>query len=630
MKEHSCRHHHEDLKHCGHSCGCHNHEHSESKEMLLRVIIGGVIFISGFFIKEPVYIPVFILSYIILAKDIFINSATNLSKGHIFDENTLMTIASIGAFAIGSYHEAVAVILFYQIGELLQHRAVEKSRHSITELMDIRPDYANVQRNGKIIKLSPTEVYIGDIILVYPGERIPLDGEIISGEAYLDTMALTGESIPVKVCTGDKVLSGSVCSNSPLKIEVKKEFKESTASKILDMIQYAQAQKTQSERFITKFARYYTPAVVALAVLIMLIPSLITHDFKTWIYRGLLFLVVSCPCALVVSVPLGFFAGIGCSSKNGILIKGSNYLEALSRLDTVVFDKTGTLTNGEFKVNEIFTQLDKSEFLELAAYAEYYSSHPIAVSIKQAYEKDINENKIKNYREISGMGISAEIDGKTILLGNRRLINDAPDSVYNAVFMSINGEYVGYIVVSDTLKSDSQYTISKLKEAGINTIILTGDNQKNADFISTQLGIDTVYSQLLPQNKVCRIEDIINNKSKKSSVAFVGDGINDAPVLARADIGIAMGGLGSDSAIEAADLVIMTDEPSKILTAIKISNKTMRIVRENIILALTVKIIILILSAMGLTNMWLAIFGDVGVTLIAVLNSLRGLHIKSK
>ena len=548
----------------------------------------------------------------------------NLFKGHIFDENALMTIASLGAFAIGSYHEAVAVILFYQIGELLQHKAVERSRHSITELMDIRPDYANVQRDGKTLKISPIEVIVGEIIVVNPGERIPLDGEVVSGEAYLDTRALTGESVPVRVHNGSKVLSGSVCSDSPLRIKVEKEFKESTASKILDMVQYAQSQKTQSERFITKFARYYTPAVVALAILIMLIPSLITHDIKTWIYRGLLFLVVSCPCALVVSVPLGFFAGIGCSSKNGILIKGSNYLESLSKLDSVVFDKTGTLTKGEFKVNDICTHLDKSEFLELAAYAEYYSSHPIAISIKQEYKKNIDENKIKNYREISGMGISVQINDKEILLGNRKLVQNAPESKYNAVYMSIDGEYVGYIIIDDSIKPDAKQTIEALNKEGIKTVMLTGDTAENAEFISTELGINTVYSQLLPQNKVCRIEDILNNKAEKSSVAFVGDGINDAPVLARADIGIAMGGLGSDSAIEAADVVLMTDEPSKILTAVKISKKTMRIVRENIIFALGVKVFIMILSAMGLTNMWLAIFGDVGVALIAVLNSLRG------
>lgn len=641
MEKHSHVHEHEhNNQHChchkhdeniGCSCGhCHDEHDGDEKGELISLIIGTIIFIIGFFVPDSAKLYVFLAAYIVLAYEILINTVKSFAGGHLFDENALMAIASIGAFAIGNYSEAVAVVLLYQIGELLQDKAVEKSRKSITALMDIRPDYANVKRNGKVVKVSPDEVQIGEEILVNPGEKVPLDGKVIGGEAFVDTKALTGESVLAKVSSGDSVLSGSVNTDSPIVLEVEKEFKESAVSKILDMVQNAQSKKSPAEKFITKFARYYTPIVVALAALVMLIPSVITHDYGTWIYRGLLFLVVSCPCALVISVPLGFFTGIGCSSKNGVLIKGSNYLEMLSKLDSVVFDKTGTLTKGEFAVSEINSNIDESEFLELAAYGEYYSHHPIAVSVKSKYGKEIDESRIKNYKEISGKGIHAEIDGKQILLGNGKLIDDIPDeSVFGTViYMSINGAYAGYIIIEDTVKPDSKQAIDELAKMNIKTAMLSGDNKAAVEKIGSELGIANIHSQLLPQDKVRIVDDIMKHKAPKSSVAFVGDGINDAPVLVSADLGIAMGGIGSDSAIEAADVVIMTDEPSKIVTAVKIAKRTMHIITQNIVFAIAVKILIMILSTLGLTNMWIAIFGDVGVALIAILNSLRALKIK--
>ena len=612
------------------SCHCHDHGDSNEKGELITLIIGTIIFIIGFLVPDSAKLCVFLAAYIVLAYEILINTVKSLFSGHFFDENALMAVASIGAFAIGNYSEAVAVVLLYQIGEILQDKAVEKSRKSITSLMDIRPEYANVKRDGKVIKVSPEEVKIGEEILINPGEKVPLDSTVVSGEAFVDTKALTGESMLAKVSSGVPILSGSVNTDSPITIAVEKEFKESAVSKILDMVQNAQSRKSPAERFITKFARYYTPIVVALAALVMLIPSVITHDYRTWIYRGLLFLVVSCPCALVISVPLGFFTGIGCYSKNGVLIKGGNYLEMLSKLDSVVFDKTGTLTKGEFAVSKINSSIDESEFLELAAYGEYYSHHPIAVSIKTKYGKEIDESKIKNYKEISGKGIRAEIDGKQILLGNRKLIDGAPDEAVfgTVIYMSIDGTYAGYILIDDTVKPDSKQTISELEKMNIKTAMLSGDNKAAVEKIGSELGISNVHSQLLPQDKVRIVDDMMKRKAPKSSVAFVGDGINDAPVLVSADLGIAMGGIGSDSAIEAADVVIMTDEPSKIVTAVKIAKRTMNIITQNIVFAIAVKVLIMILSTLGLTNMWIAIFGDVGVALIAILNSLRALKIK--
>lgn len=625
-----------------HSCSdghCHEHEHCScghchsehnTKSLYVRLIIGAILFVAGFFLPELARKFIFIAAYIILAYDIIINAVKNIPHGHIFDENLLMTVASMGALIIGEQHEAVGLMLFYNIGELLQDYAVNKSRRSITELMDIRPDYANLVVGDDIRKVNPMEVNIGDTIVVYPGEKIPLDGQVIKGSSYLDNQALTGESVPVKTSIGDNVLSGGINTTSPLWICTEKSFSESTASKIIDMVQYAQSKKSKSEKFITKFAKYYTPIVIALAVLVMLIPSIITGDFKTWIYRGLLFLVVSCPCALVVSVPLGFFSGIGLASKCGILVKGSNYIESLAKLDSVVFDKTGTLTKGEFKVVKICSEIDEYELMEVAAYAEYYSSHPIAKSIKSEYGKSLDESLISNYKEISGMGISAVINGKSVLLGNRELISNAPqiDEHGTIIFISIDGIYVGYILIDDVIKEDSKAAISLLNSLSINTVMLTGDTKNSAEFISKKLGIKQYFAQLLPQDKVRCLEKIMDNRDTKSCVAFVGDGINDAPVLARADIGIAMGGLGSDSAIEAADVVLMNDEPSKIITAINISKRTMRIITQNIVFSLGVKILIMILGTLGLANMWLAIVGDVGVALIAILNSLRIFHSK--
>ena len=632
---HDHEHHHDHEEEHGCCCGhCHDHGHEEGslKTLIIRLVAGGILFAAGFFAPSPADTFLFLAAYIVLAYDIVISAVRNIFGGHIFDENLLMTVASVGAFLVGEHPEAAAVMLFYQIGELLQDSAVEKSRRSITELMDIRPDYANVVRDGKTVRVSPETVAVGDVIVVNPGEKVPLDGCVVKGSSFVDNKALTGESVPVKVSDGDKVLSGAVNSGSPLWIRTEKLFGESTVSRILDMVQYSQSQKARSEKFITTFARYYTPIVVGLAALVMLIPSIITGDVRTWIYRGLMFLVVSCPCALVVSVPLSFFAGIGCASKNGILVKGSNYLEALSKLDSVVFDKTGTLTKGEFKVTEIAAKGDRDELLKTAAYCEYYSSHPIAKSIKAEYGQPIPEAEISNYKEIAGMGISAEINGKTVLLGNERLIPEAEASDKNGtiIHVSIDGKYAGYLVIDDIIKEDSKKTIAGLNTQGIHTTMLTGDAEKSAEYVGKKLGIQQVFSQLLPVDKVSRLEQIIKRKRQKSTVAFVGDGINDAPVLARADVGIAMGGLGSDSAIEAADVVLMTDEPSKILSAIGIAKKTMTIITENIIFALGVKVLIMIFSALGLSNMWVAIFGDVGVALLAVLNSLRALYFQIK
>lgn len=639
--EHTQEHEHEHCSHhCHeHSCGCgHEHHHAGGASLVIRLISGAVLFASGIaleYLNVNYYIQtaLFIAAYIVLGYDIVLSAVKNIFKGRLLDENFLMSAASIGAFIIGEHPEAVAVMLFYQFGEALQDKAVENSRKSISALMDIRPDYANIEINGKIERVSPADVTVGSIIIVKPGEKVPLDGIIESGETFLDTSALTGESVPRRAAEGDTVLSGSINTSSPVYIRVEKEFSQSAVSKILDMVENAQSKKAQSEKFITTFAKYYTPVVVIAALLLMFIPPLFVGEFTKWLYRGLVFLVVSCPCALVVSIPLGFFAGIGCASKNGILVKGSNYLERLSSLDSVVFDKTGTLTKGVFTVNKLHAENgDENDLLETAAYAEFYSNHPIAVSIKNAFKGNINTEKISDYTEISGKGIKVNISQKEILAGNKALMSEngvTVDEVSggSVIYIASEGEFTGYLVISDEVKADSKEAVSSLNSLGINTVMLTGDTRQNAEHTAEELGIKTVCSELMPQDKVAKLEEIIANKPEKKYAAFIGDGINDAPVLSLADIGIAMGGLGSDSAIEAADIVLMTDEPTKLLTGIKISKKTMRIVKENIVFAIGVKAAVMLLSAFGLSAMWLAIFADVGVAMLAVLNSLRALKL---
>ena len=544
-----------------------------------------------------------------------------------------MSVATIGAFAIGEYPEAVAVMLFYQIGELFQSYAVDKSRKSIASLMDIRPDYANVYREGNIETVNPEEVKIGETIVIKPGEKIPLDGKIIEGKTTLDTKALTGESLPREVSEGDEVLSGCINLNGMIKIEVTKEFGESTVSKILDLVENASSKKSKSENFITKFAKYYTPAVVIIALILAIVPPLVIQGatFSDWIYRALSFLVVSCPCALVISIPLSFFGGIGGASKKGILIKGSNYLEALSNTEIAVFDKTGTLTKGVFEVQEVKpVDISNEELLKIAAYAENYSNHPISKSIKQAYNKPIDENEIINSEELSGLGIVAKIGEKNVLVGNEKLMQEKQiefekcNKIGTIIYIAINGKYTGYILIADKIKEDAKQTIEELKKNDIKqTIMLTGDKKEVGESVAKEVGIDKVYTELLPTDKVQKVEELLKTKSPKGKLVFVGDGINDAPVLTLADIGIAMGGLGADSAIEAADIVIMTDEPSKIIKAIKLSKKTMRIVKENIVFAIFIKILVLVLTAFGLSTMWEAVFADVGVSIIAIINALR-------
>lgn len=587
------------------------------------------------FPNEWINKSLYIIAYLIVGFEVVLEAVENIFKGKVFDENFLMTIATIGAFAIGEFPEAVAVMLFYQVGELFQSYAVDKSRKSIASLMEIRPDYANVKRNNEISKINPEEVKIGETIIVKPGEKIPLDGKIIKGNSMLDTSALTGESLPREVKENDEVLSGCINQNGLLEIEVTKEFGESTVSKILDLVENASSKKSKSENFITKFAKYYTPAVVIIAVFLAVIPTLVIEgaEFTDWLYRALTFLVVSCPCALVISIPLGFFGGIGGASKKGILVKGSNYLEALSNSEIVVFDKTGTLTKGVFEVQKIEpVGISKEELIKYAAYAESYSNHPISVSIQKAYGEEINTNLISKTEELSGLGVVAKIEDKEVLAGNEKLMQEKNvkytkcNEVGTIVYIAINNELAGYIVISDEIKEDSKKAIDDLKKNNIKqTVMLTGDRKDVGESVAKELGIDKVYTELLPDGKVEKVEQLLKEKTEKGKLVFVGDGINDAPVLALADIGIAMGGLGADSAIEAADIVIMTDEPSKINTAINISKKTMRIVKQNIIFAIGIKIAVLILSAFGLSTMWEAVFADVGVSVIAIINSLRAL-----
>jgi Zn2+/Cd2+-exporting ATPase len=609
---------------------------------LWRIIIGAAVLATAVLLNlnnEWLQIALFIISYIIVGGDVVKRAVKNIFRGKVFDENFLMSIATIGAMLIGEYPEGIAVMLFYQVGELFQSYAVDKSRRSIAEAMDIRPDYANVKKNDEVIKVDPDEVQIGDIIVIKPGERVPLDGKVIEGNSTVDTSALTGESVPREVEVGHEILSGCININGVITAEVTKEYGESTVSKILDLVENASSKKSQSEQFITKFARYYTPIVVIIAVFLATIPPLVIDGatFSDWIYRALTFLVVSCPCALVVSIPLSFFGGIGGASRKGILVKGSNYLEALAEAEIIVFDKTGTLTKGVFNVQEIHPEgITKEELLELTSYAESYSNHPISNSLKQAYGKEIDNGRISDVEEISGHGVIAAVDGKKVAAGNIKLMKklNIPcyegEAVGTVVHVGIDDKYAGYIVIADEVKEDSARAIKELKEAKIKqTVMLTGDTKNVASKVAKQLGLDKVYSELLPGDKVEKVEELLAQKSAKGKLAFVGDGINDAPVLARADIGIAMGGLGSDAAIEAADVVIMTDEPSKIATAIKVSKKTLRIARQNTVFAIGIKIIVLILSAFGITTMWAAIFADVGVTIIAVLNAFRALNVKN-
>lgn len=612
------------------------------KKRGIKIIISAILFVLALvipFSNEWINNGLFIISYLVVGFEILKKAVRNIFRGKVFDENFLMAVATIGAFAIGEFPEAVAVMLFYQVGELFQSYAVDKSRKSIASLMDIRPDYANIEKDGKIEKVDPDEVKIGDIIIVKTGEKIPLDGVVVEGTSSLDTMALTGESVPRVVKTEDEVLSGCINKDGLLKIRVTKEFGESTVSKILDLVENASSKKSKSENFITKFAKYYTPTVVIIAVLLAFIPPIILKDFSTfsvWLYRALSFLVVSCPCALVISIPLSFFGGIGGASKMGILIKGSNYLEALANTEIVVFDKTGTLTEGIFEVQDIYAEgIEKDELLRIVAHAENYSNHPIAKSVKKAYNKEIDENIIKNPQELSGKGIWAKIDEKDILVGNEKLMLEEKidfekcDEVGTILYVAIDKKYVGYVLIADKIKQDSSKTIRELKAMNIKeTVMLTGDKKEVGEYVAKKLNMDKVYTELLPDGKVEKVEELLKQKSEKGKLVFVGDGINDAPVLTIADIGVAMGGLGSDAAIEAADIVIMTDETSKISKAINLSKKTMRIVRENIIFAIFVKIAVLVLTAFGASTMWEAVFADVGVSVIAIINALRMLNIK--
>lgn len=623
-------------------CEHHHHVHEEENNeriILSRIVLAILLFITAMLFTHSTILKCTVLgmAYLIAGYDIIFKALKNIIKGQVFDENFLMGIATLGAIGIKEYPEAVMVMVLYQIGEYLQDKAVEKSQNSITELMDIRPDYANIEKNGDLTKISPYEVNIGDTIIVKTGEKIPLDGIIIDGTATLDTSALTGESRPREVKIGDEAISGCINTNGLLKIRVTKEYGQSTVSKILDLVENASSKKTKTENFITKFAKIYTPVVVLAALFLAILPPLIFgSNFSVWINRALTFLVISCPCALVISVPLGFFAGIGGASKCGILVKGSSYLELLSKPETIVFDKTGTLTQGCFKVVKIAQQEDttKEELLELTAYAESYSNHPIALSIKKAYDKSIDKNKISEISEIAGNGVRAEINGCSILVGNENLLKNHNISYQKAnetgtiVYTAKNSKFLGYIVISDKLKEDAQKAIMELKKLKLQTVMLTGDTEESGLTVAKELNIDKAYTQLLPIDKVDKIEDIIEQKTKNKSVIFVGDGINDAPVLTRADVGIAMGGLGSDAAIEAADVVIMDDKPTKVATAIKIAKQTLTIVKENIAFALGIKVLFLILGAFGFVTMWGAVFADVGVTLIAVLNSLRALKIK--
>ena len=617
----------------------HSHDHGDiNKSDIFKLILGGILFIIPYIFKlegTPRFL-IYLTAYIVVGLEIIIIAIRNVLAGQPFDEYFLMTVATIGAFAIGEYPEGVAVMLFYQLGEFFQGLAVNHSRKSISSLLDIRPDYANLEIDGEVQRVEPENVHVGDYIIVKPGEKVPLDGIIVDGKSSMDTSNITGESVPRTVNIGDNVLSGFINREGLLKVKVKKEFSESTVSKILNLVENASSKKAPTENFITKFARYYTPVVVYTALAIGLIPPLLMgYDIRDWAYRAFIFLVISCPCALVISIPLGFFGGIGGASKSGILIKGGNYLEGLNEIDTIVFDKTGTITKGTFKVSNIegFNDNTQEKILELAAYGEAFSNHPIGLSIVETYGKEIDKSRIENYREISGKGIEAEIDGEKVYIGNKKLFEEnninvqEKDSIGTVVYIGKDNAHIGTIEISDEIKENVIKDIKAMKAQGIkNTIMLSGDNEETAKKVGELVAIDRVYGDLLPQDKVEKFEKIMEENHGK--VAFVGDGVNDAPVLARADIGIAMGGLGSDAAIEASDIVIMTDEIGKINTGLKIAKNTKKIVTQNIVLALGIKLIVLILGAFGKATMWEAVFADVGVSIIAILNSIRALKVE--
>lgn len=617
----------------------------KQKKTLIRIIVSTVFLIIAYILTDFVFpdinrwvkLATFLIPYGIIGWDILWRAVKNIAHGQIFDENFLMCVATIGAFILGEYPEGVFVMLFYQVGELFQSYAVGKSRRSISEMMDIRPDYANIYRNGEIVQVDPEEVRIGDIIIIKPGERVPLDGVVTKGKSSLDTAALTGESLPRSVEEGDDLISGCVNMEGLLEIQVTKEFGQSTVSKILDLVENSSSKKAKAENFITKFARYYTPCVVIGAVLLALLPPLILGgNWGEWVQRALIFLVISCPCALVISVPLSFFGGIGGASKKGILVKGGNYLEVLAKTEYVVFDKTGTLTKGVFNVTAIHPDnVSELQLLELAALAESGSNHPIAKSVREAYGSELDLSRVKDVKEISGHGVKAQIDGKTVYAGNDKLMEQAGVNWHpchrtgTTVHVAVEGEYAGHLVISDEIKPDSKQAISSLKNMGIRkTVMLTGDAKEVGEATAKELGLDEVHTKLLPADKVEIVEKLLKEKSGKASLAFVGDGINDAPVLSRADVGIAMGGVGSDAAVEAADIVLMDDKPSKIGTAVAIAKRTLGIVRQNIVFALAVKLLVMILGAFGVANMWEAVFADVGVSVIAIINAMRALRVK--
>ena len=614
------------------------------KKKLIFILVALLLFVGAFLCPAVLQeeLPIlqtllFVLAYLLVGFEVLKKAFCNLLKGHVFDENFLMSVATLGAFGIGELEEAVAVMLFYQVGEFFQSYAVDKSRKSVAALMDIRPDYANVYRNGEIVKVNPDDVNIGEMILVKPGEKVPLDCTVVAGDGMLNTLALTGEATPRHVGENDSVLSGSISIDGTLKLKVDKEFGESTVSKILELVENASSRKSKSENFISKFARYYTPIVVGIAVLLAFVPPLFLgwNTFSTWIYRALSFLVVSCPCALVISIPLSFFAGIGASAKCGILIKGSNYLEALSKTKMIVCDKTGTLTEGVFQVQEVGAiGYSDAELLKFAAYAEYYSNHPISLSLRNAYGKDIDEALITKNKEFSGKGVESIVDGKKVLVGNEKLMTEKKISITKnekmgtIVYVAIDGKFAGSIVIADKIKEDAYVAMKRFRDYSIDVVMLTGDRENISQSVANELSITRYHSELLPQQKVELTQKYMNEKEEDEKLVFIGDGINDAPVLAYADIGCSMGGLGSDAAIEAADVVIMTDQPSLVADAISISRKTMRIVKENIVFAIAVKVLVLLLSAIGVASMWAAVFADVGVSVIAILNALRILRIK--
>ncbi len=612
----------------------------KQKKILIRILISFILLITISFIplNGKWNLLLNLIPFIIIGWDVIFKAVRNILHGQIFDENFLMSLATIGAFVTGEYKEGSAVMLFYQIGELFQSYAVGRSRKSISSLMDIRPDYANIEVNGKLIQKAPEEIMPGDIIIIKPGEKIPLDGIVINGNSIINTSALTGESVPREVSVGDDVISGCVNLNGLIYVKVTKEFENSTVSKILELVENSSEKKSHSENFITKFAKYYTPCVVIGAVLLAVIPPAITGEgWINWMHRALTFLVISCPCALVISVPLSFFGGIGCASKNGILIKGSNYIEALTKTDIMVFDKTGTLTKGVFKVTAVHSEsVSENQLIEFAAMAESYSDHPISQSIIELYKMEINKSRVSNYNEISGHGVKCCIDGNLVCVGNNKLMDDIGVKWHpchhtgTIVHVSVNNEYAGHIIISDEIKPESEKAIELIKKNNIRTVMLTGDTNKVGVQTAKKLKIDDVYTDLLPQNKVEKVEELIEKKKEDRKLVFVGDGINDAPVLTRADIGISMGAIGSDAAIEASDIVLMDDNPAKIPLAIDIAKKTLRIVKQNIVFALSVKMLVLITGALGITNMWAAVFADVGVSVIAILNAIRALKFDNK